>query len=212
MAEASGGFDWFGLAGNALDLFGNYQNSQNSDKANRILSNAYGEVLNRSPLDAAYAQNAADPYAQYRAGAAQQLNGILDGSIDFRTDPGYQFSLDESNKALERAAASRGYNHSGNVLEGVSRNTQSVASREYNNIVNRLTGLAGATPQNAIAGGQSYSGLMGDSYNALLGQAQAQGAQGSGQGKVTQSAGGLLSSIPGLSKGGSIFDSIGGLF
>ena len=82
-------------------------------------------------------------------------------------------------------------------MKAVSQTAPGIASQEYDTIINRLTGLAGATPQSAIAGGQAYAGLTGETYNALLGQAGAQGAVGAGQGGLTSALGGALGGIGG---------------
>lgn len=57
---------------------------------------------------------------------------------DFEKDPGYQFRMDEGQKALERSAAARGGLNSTGTLRNLTRYSQGVASDEYNNAYNRF--------------------------------------------------------------------------
>lgn len=206
MPEDTGFSGWGQVISGIGGLAGGYLDSRNQDQANEALAAAYGQIVQDAPIQAQYAQYAADPFAAYRPGAAEQLAGVLSGDIDFTTDPGYQFQLNQAIESTEASAAARGYNRSGNVLEAVRGTAQGVASQEYSNIIDRLTGLAGATPQNALGGGQVYGGLIGESYSAMLGQAQASGAVGAGQGGLVSGAGGLLGGIfGGFSSGGLSF-------
>ena len=58
---------------------------------------------------------------------------------DFVKDPGYQFRLDEGQKALQRSAAARGGLLSGAALKATSRYGQDYASNEFQNAFNRDT-------------------------------------------------------------------------
>jgi hypothetical protein len=82
---------------------------------------------------------------------------------DFQTDPGYQFRMQQGQKALERSAAARGGLQSGGTMKAVSRYGQDFASNEYQNAYTRfnadrdrrygrLSSLAGM--------GQTASGTM----------------------------------------------------
>lgn len=57
---------------------------------------------------------------------------------DFQTDPGYQFRMNEANKAIERSAAARGGLNSGRTMKELTRYSQDVASDEYQNAYNRF--------------------------------------------------------------------------
>jgi hypothetical protein len=57
---------------------------------------------------------------------------------DFQKDPGYDFRMQEGQKALERSAAARGGIGSGGSLKALSRYGQDYASNEYNNAYNRF--------------------------------------------------------------------------
>jgi hypothetical protein len=101
-------------------------------------------------------QNRVDPFAPYRDALAERLSGIVSGEIDFTTDPGYQWRLQQGQQATERAASARGFNMSGNVMGALGQQAQGFASTEYNNIIGRLANLSGATGAGA-AGGQAYA-------------------------------------------------------
>jgi|GEM_PF-540357 len=138
----------------------------------------------------------------------------------FEASPGYQFRLDEGNKAMERMASARGMRFSGAAAKDAMRFGQGIGSQEYGNFVGRETdqfnrsygvyqdqmnamrGLAG-TGQNAtqaqISAGNNYaSGVSANAFNR--GNAQAQGAIGVGN----AFAGGInnMSNIYGMANSG----------
>ncbi|WP_152612536.1 hypothetical protein [Leisingera sp. ANG-M7] len=95
----------------------------------------------------------------------------------FQETPGFQFNLDQGNKAIERMAAARGLRLSGGTLKAGADYASGLASNEYGNYLNRLAGMAGvgqtATNQQ-IGAGQNYAGAV--SQNALAaGNARASG-------------------------------------
>jgi hypothetical protein len=74
-------------------------------------------------------------------------------TADYQEDPGYQFRLQEGQKALERSASARGGVLGGGTLKALSGYSQGMASQEYQNAFERfqsenqarygrLTGLA----------------------------------------------------------------------
>lgn len=190
-ASQGGGVDWWKTAEATADilgtvggLYGSYADYRSGRDAAGALSDTYGQIARDARTDAGTASGMSDPYAQYRGDAAKQLSGIMSGEIDFKTDPGYQFRMSEAMRETERAGSARGYNNSGNIMAAVNQRAQDVASGEYTSIINRLTGLAGAMPQNAISSGQNYGNMMGNVYGAQLGQtvnaSQAGGYSGQG--------------------------------
>ena len=122
------------------------------------------------------------------------------GADDFQKDPGYDFRLQEGQKALERSASARGGLLGGGTLKALSRYGQDYASNEYNNAYNRfnqdrdqrygkLMDLVG-TGQNAAtqtgAAGQNYAQSYGQN---VMGAANAQAAaQNMGAQLLTQGA------------------------
>lgn len=59
---------------------------------------------------------------------------------EFEADPGYQFRLQEGEKALERAASARGVNTSGRTLKDFIRFNQGMAADEYGRAYGRRYG------------------------------------------------------------------------
>ena len=141
------------------------------------------------------------PQNSFNYTAVDRPNPNLDFSTAaFEASPGYQFRLDEGNKALERAAAARGMRLSGAALKDAARFGQGIASDEYGQFVGRetdqfnrsygvmqdqlnaLRGLSGQgqqATQAQISAGNTYA--SGASQNAFArGNAQAQGAIGVG--------------------------------
>jgi hypothetical protein len=60
------------------------------------------------------------------------------GMSDFNADPGYQFRLDQGQRAIERSAAARGGLLSGAAVKAAADYNQGSASQEYNNAYNRF--------------------------------------------------------------------------
>lgn len=111
-------------------------------------------------------------------------------TVDEQNDPGFQFRLQEGQKALERSAAARGNLLTGATAKGINDYAQNSASSEYGNVYNRafnefqtnqantynrLAGLAGTgqTAANTLgAQGQASAGNVG---NILINSGQQQG-------------------------------------
>lgn len=110
----------------------------------------------------------------------QQTGGIEYGG--FTRTPGYDFRLNEGRNALEASAAQRGGVNSGATLQALTQYGQDYATGEYNNYLNRLSGLAGSG-QNAASGlasaNQNFSTQAGNAL-AASGNARAAGAIGVG--------------------------------
>lgn len=123
---------------------------------------------------------------------------------DFEKDPGYQFRLDEGEKALERGALARGLNASSATLKNLMRFNQGLASDEYGaafarhdlnraNKFNMLSYIAG-TGQNAAAmTGQAGANMASGVSQAIMagGAGAAAGYMGSGSAWNNAIQGGL---------------------
>jgi len=118
--------------------------------------------LGQQPAEIQAAQQAASGYLNpfYQAGTAglgqlQQL-AMGQGVPEFlATNPAYQFRQQEAQKALERSAAARGGLLSGQFAKALQERSQGLASEEFGNAFNRLSGVVGMG-QNA---GQQLSSL-----------------------------------------------------
>jgi hypothetical protein len=92
-----------------------------------------------------------DPYAQYRAQAADQLNALVNNPYLAMSGPGYQATLGQGLKASERGAAASGSLASGGELASLSNLGQSTFSTYYQNKLNELQTLSGASQAPASA-------------------------------------------------------------
>ena len=118
------------------------------------------------------------PYRKAGTRALSELQKMLYGGdySGFESSPGYQFRMDEGQKAVERSGAARGMTQSGSQLKALQRYGQDYASGEFNNYANRLSSLAGlgqtATQQTGSAG----MGAAGNAGAAQLAAGQARGS------------------------------------
>ena len=97
----------------------------------------------------------------------------------FEEDPGYQFRLQEGNKAIENSAAARGMQLSGANLKGLQRFNSGLASQEYGNWFNRDQSLYGRHSADRDRTFNYLSGTSGQDLNAAA-QTGAFGAQAAG--------------------------------
>lgn len=129
---------------------------------------------------------------------------------NFYNSPGYQFTLNQGEQAIGRAASAGGNLYSTNTLADLNNYAQGVASTQYNNYVQQLLSLAGIGGQ-AVAGTQaagtnaanniSNNQLLSGGANAsgILGSA---GALNSGLNSLTNPNGAFMQSIFNGSWGG----------
>ena len=116
----------------------------------------------------------AQKYANQNARGASEYQG-------FTATPGYQFRVDEGNNAINAMAGARGGLVSGATMQALQERGQNLATEEYGNYMNRLSGLTGmgmsAAGNQASAGANYASGAS----NALANQGNAQAAGYIGQ-------------------------------
>lgn len=134
------------LLGAGTTLLGSGLNALSASKAAgaQIDSANQANALTRDM----YQQNRADlaPWRETGVAALGRLRNMLTPGNQFtamQADPGYQFRVDQGNKAIERSAAARGKLFSPQTMNAVSQRTQDVASNEFGNVSNRLMALAG---------------------------------------------------------------------
>ena len=140
------------------------------------------------------------PYRDLGAEAARRLDavhGLGGGSPDysaFEESPGFQFRLEQGNKALERSAAARGMTLSGSQLKDLSRFNQGLASQEFGNWYNRLAGLASMGQNASVQTGQfgADAARTGAGIYGNMG-ATAAGGIANQTNAITNAAGGLAS-------------------
>lgn len=119
-------------------------------------------------------------------------------AADVQSEPGYQFGLDQSMRALNNQLAARGMRNSGAALKSAARYASDYATTKYDNAFNRInnqqtnqfnrfasvSGL-GQTGANALSSaGQNYANQVGANTtglgNALAASSLAQGNAWSG--------------------------------
>lgn len=103
-----------------------------------------------------------------RISRAFGLGGADPDLSEFYQDPGYQFRLDEGNKALDRSAAGRGMLLSGAQLKSLNRFNQGMASQEFGNWFNRLYGLAGMGQNAAVQTGNFGANAVNQANQAYM--------------------------------------------
>jgi len=117
---------------------------------------------------------------------------------NFETDPGYQFRLDEGQRAIERSTAARAGLQSGAALKAAARFGQDYGSQEYQNAFNRyqtersarLNPLlsimgAGQTSANALTNAAGTTGTNLANTSMSLGQNLATGYGNLGQARAS---------------------------
>jgi hypothetical protein len=131
--------------------------------------------------DAQYMINRIDNMPWHDAGAdavTQLQQGMAPGAefnnpkpfsmADFQADPGYQFRMDEGQKAIERSAAARGGVLGGGTMKAIANYGQNLASSEFQNAYNRYT-----NDRNTRYNRLSNLAGLGQTANAQLGAAGA---------------------------------------
>ena len=133
--------------------------------------------------------------AQMQSGAFAQPAAFRFGKGDLVLDPGYEYRLAESEKALNRIKSREGNIFSGGALTAATRNAQNMASQEFGNAYNRAltdynadvarsnTGynrLAGLADIGQTAGTQI--GAAGQNYATNFGNLTGQAGQAAGAG------------------------------
>lgn len=84
--------------------------------------------------------------------SAQQQQAAFD---KFRADPGYQFSFDQGQQAIDRSAAARGILNSGATAKALDRFGTGLADQQYSNYFARLQSLAGVGQTATNSGNQA---------------------------------------------------------
>lgn len=148
----------------------------------------YGQGEGRKFTPTQAAKDATEPASHTGAFGSLSKSFTL---ADFQKDPGYDFRMQEGQKALERSAAARGGLQGGGTLKALTRYGQDYASNEYGNAYNRwnndnttrfnrLASLAqvGQTANNTIAQAGQANASNANSNVLAAGNARASGYVG----------------------------------
>lgn len=161
------------LAGGLGSYFGGQQQS-----------NAYAKA----------AQMALDATAPWRnAGAAALPIVQQQVGTSFQESPGYQWQLDQTQRATDRGAAAAGLYGSGARAQALQRNAAGLAAQDYGNWYNRLAGLAGV-------GQAATQAALPAVTSGIQGAGGAAGAATAGLGNAAQGFGNNLLTLYALGK------------
>lgn len=148
-----------------------------SNRAARKEGMASRETLDYGKAREEAALGYLDPYSGAGEEALSPLTGLLTGKqyntktgeydpINeqqrmglFQTSPGYQFRIDQAQKAIQNSQAARGNLLSGGALKELSQMNQGLAAGEYTNYIDQLMRMAGSGQQ---AAGQQASIVQGN--------------------------------------------------
>lgn len=109
------------------------------------------------------------PYAATGANANAAYNRVLNDPTQVRGLPGYQFTQDEGQRAIERSAAARGMDQSGRTLKDLTRFSQGTADGYLQNWLNQLKSGTAVGLQGAAGMAQGDQGQLGARTTAYQG-------------------------------------------
>jgi len=139
-----------GAGATYYDINPAYTQWREEQKVQRDATDPFGSVrINNvlSPLfgggDGGGADASASKYGNDANPWLARLTALLDNPDSVQNSAAYKFRLGQGTKALERSAAARGMLGSGNTLAALQDYGQGMASQEYGNQLNALTGLYG---------------------------------------------------------------------
>ena len=133
-------------------------------------------------------ESAGEPYDQYRKLGEGLLNDYLQnlrqgpGTFNYQESPGYQFTLNEGLKAVDRSAAARGGLLSGRAVKEATRYAEGVANQDYYNAYDRwyknFIDTRSGLQSGVMLGLQATEAQQGreDRYAGLYGDTRIQGA------------------------------------
>ena len=180
------------IIGGAI-LGGGLLGAKASKSAAQTQADAAGQAAQLQKQMFDVTQSNLQPYMQAGGVALSDLQSRLPeltkpfGMQDFQASPAYQFNLEQGQKAIDKAAASRGAFYQPGTLQDIARFSQGLASNEFQNafsnyntnlgnIWNRLYSLTG-TGQNAAAGIGGFGSTMASNVGQdIMGGANAQAA------------------------------------
>ena len=143
-------------------------------------SNAQDDMRNQLLEAQGRSEAALAPFVANGTRANNSLAASLEQGFnpgDLSSDPGYQFNLQEGNRALDRRQAASGNYFSGSALREAQNYGQGLANTTYNDAYNRwlannnqLAGASGAGLQAVGAANQVNDNVGNVNANATLGQ------------------------------------------
>ena len=163
------------LLSTAGNLYGGYQGQDDLEAIQRMMAQRSGQ-----------AQQLLQPYTQ--AGETALANMQAPSMEALQNDPGYQFRLQEGQRALERSQAARGGLYSGAALRAAQEYGQGLADQTYNDYFRRQGILANQ--------GLGAAGGLGSLYtNLASAQAAAEIARMNQRNQMYSGLGGLVGGL-----------------
>lgn len=142
-AQTQLGYDQLSEGQRQFDLTMDRNREVYSDQINRLAP--FANTTSQQALMSEYGlADAPSGYAGFQATPFQREAVTRQPDYQreqFTASPGYQFMLDESNRAIEGSAASRGQLFSGRTLEALQQNSQNLANQEFGNFQARQDAL-----------------------------------------------------------------------
>jgi len=171
MAGEMGLKDWIGLAGDAVDMYGQYQAAGQAQDAMR-----QGMAVNQAAAD--YATNAYNPYM--RAGI-QGLGGLQSmGSYDPTTDPQYQMQMEEMARRMNMRSAAMGMGRTSADLQSRAAMGAGIYGDAWNRELGMNQMLTGLGQYGATGAANAQIGQGNTAGNYLTGIGNLQGQQTAG--------------------------------
>lgn len=167
LANAGGGMTAANTAGGS-GLFGTGVTAGQAMQGAQLGSSLYGMYQGNQ---LSHAARASDPFAAYRPGYAAQLQGLMNDPSSITRMPGYQFGLDQGTSALTKNLASQGLTGSGTAASAITDNASRYAGNFYQQQIQTLSGLSGASMNNAgtsLAGQAAGANLQNNSVNNMF--------------------------------------------
>lgn len=154
------------------------------------------------------------PYQKAGSGAINRLWRIMQGLEDptaaMESSPGYQFRVNEANRALDRSQAARGNLISGNAIDEIAELNQGLAASEFDKLIQRLMQTSQIGGNMLTSNNQIAAGLLGMAGNNAVGagDAQAAGIIGGGNSMIQGLTGGIDLLAGGIKSGDIDIDKI----
>ncbi len=145
-AAPSGGGGSSGFGG----LLSSYMTAQQAEEMKNATNQAVGM---------------ADPFAQSRQLANQQLQALMQSPGSMQNDPAGQWAMQQGRQAVDRSLAAKHMTASGNALTELTQWGQGLANQQYNSRLGQLSNMAsqganpGAAGQMLMTGTQLSQGL-----------------------------------------------------
>jgi len=181
------------LIGGAVGLYSSSKAASAQESAAQSAAGSADASL-QAQLEMFYQQR--EDLEPWREAGKESINKLLEmqraGPGEFEASPGYQFRLEEGQKAMERSAAAGGKLLSGGSLKAAQRYGQDYATNDYDNFLrryyNRLTPYQSLAGVGQTAVGQSYENQPNYmSYAAQKGNVALQAGNAQAQGYANMS-------------------------